>query len=208
MYTSLMEGARHQATCFLSSTNNLRISLRKSSHYLATSRCHTTSCENSATLTELRHAFTSSSSTSFAGTSTKTFCRSYQTLMCRGLLNTWMAQVLKRSFFLSCLTLVQVLIGIFDRTSILFRRSLQELGNICGVKEALPKSYTLQESLLGCVYEGTFDGAKVRIRRVKMYPGGDPQKVKEVCTRCHVPLFSETHEFHRHSIKWLRCRNT
>ena len=106
--------------------------------------------------------------------------------MCRGLSNTWIAQVPEPPSPLSCLTLAQVLIEISDRTSILFRRSLQELRNICGVKEALPKSCALQESLLGCVYEGTFDGTKVRVRRVKTYPGGDPRKVKEVCTLCHV----------------------
>ena len=205
---SLMEGARHQATCFLSSTNNLRIPLRKTSHYLATSRCHPIPCENSATLTELRHAFTSSLSTSFVETSIKMFCRSYETRMCRGLSNIWIAQVLKLPFSSSRLTLAQVLIDIPDRTSILFRRSLQELRNICDFKKALPKSCTLQETLLGCVYEGTFNGTKVRIRRVKMYPGGDPQKTKEVCTMCQVSLCLGTHESHRHSIKWLRCRNT
>ena len=63
-----------------------------------------------------------------------------------------------------------------------FQESLYELGKICGMKEVLPKSCTLSESLLGCVYEGTFDGSKVRVRRLRMYPGGDPRKVKEVFT--------------------------
>ena len=110
-------------------------------------------------------------------------------------------------FSSSRLTLTQVLFDVSDRTSILFRRSLQELRNICGVKETLPMSCGLQESLLGCVYEGTFDSTKVRIRRVKMYPGGDPQKIKEVCALYQVSLCSETHESHRYSIKWLQCRD-
>lgn len=46
---------------------------------------------------------------------------------------------------------------------------------------AVPKSCTLPESL-GSVYEGTFNGSKVRIRRVRTGPGGDLQKVKEVRT--------------------------
>ena len=54
----------------------------------------------------------------------------------------------------------------------------------------LPKPWTLSESLLGCVYRGTFNGSKVRIRRVKMFSGGDTRKVKEVCTWCRVPLSS------------------
>ena len=75
---------------------------------------------------------------------------------------------------------------ISDRAIPIFQETLRELGKICGLKEVLPKSWTLPESLLGCVYKGKFNGSKVRIRRVRMYPGGDPQKVKEVCTRCHV----------------------
>ena len=114
------------------------------------------------------------------------FGRSYEARMYRGLSNIWIVQVPKLPFSSSCLTLVQVLIDISDRTSVLFRRSLQELRNICSIKEALPKSCILRESLLGCVYEGTFDGTKVRIRRVKMCPRGDPQRVKKVCTRRHV----------------------
>ena len=35
------------------------------------------------------------------------------------------------------------------------------------------------------MYEGTFNGSRVRIRRVKTYPGGDPQKIKEVCLVLH-----------------------
>ena len=51
----------------------------------------------------------------------------------------------------------------------------------------LPESCTVPESRLGCVYEGTLDGSKVRIRRVRVRPGRDPQKAKEVRTRRYVP---------------------
>ena len=52
------------------------------------------------------------------------------------------------------------------------------LRKICGVKNVLPKACTLSDSLLGCVYEGTFNGSKVRIRRVRTHPTGDPQKLR------------------------------
>ena len=51
----------------------------------------------------------------------------------------------------------------------------------------LPESCTVPESRLGCVYEGTLDGLKVRIRRVRVCPGGDQQKAKEVRARPYVP---------------------
>ncbi|KAF9644933.1 kinase-like protein [Thelephora ganbajun] len=72
-----------------------------------------------------------------------------------------------------------VIISISNSASVPFQESLHELRNICGIKGVLPKSCVLSESLLGCVYEGTFGGSKVRIRRVRMYHGGDPHKVKE-----------------------------
>ena len=74
---------------------------------------------------------------------------------------------------------------ILDRTiPSVSQESLREL------KEGLPKSWMLSEPLLGSVYKGTLNGSKVRIRRVRMYPGGDPRKVKEVCTRCRMSLSS------------------
>ena len=62
----------------------------------------------------------------------------------------------------------------------------------------LPTSCTLSpDSLLdtspspisGCTYEGTLDGSKVRIKRVRIVPEGDLQKVKEVRPRSHVSLY-------------------
>ncbi|KAF9642811.1 kinase-like protein [Thelephora ganbajun] len=72
-----------------------------------------------------------------------------------------------------------VVVGVSNPASVLSQESLHELRRICGVKGVLPKSCTLSESLLGCVYEGTFGGSRVRIRRVRVYPGGDPHEVKE-----------------------------
>jgi hypothetical protein len=95
---------------------------------------------------------------------------------------------------------VQVLVDISDHTGPVFQESLQELRKICGVKQILPASCTLSESLVGCVYQGTFDGSKVRVRRVRTYPGVDMQKVKEVRSCC-VPPSSETDKSDRSSIK-------
>jgi len=69
-----------------------------------------------------------------------------------------------------------------------FQEYLHELRNICGVNEVLPKFYTLSSSLLAIglppvsesVHEGTFGGSRVRIRRVIMYPDGDPRTFKMV----------------------------
>ena len=96
-----------------------------------------------------------------------------------------------------------MLAGISDHASDQFQESLHELRKICGIKEVLPTSCTLPESLVGCVYEGTFNNSKVRIRRVRTYPGGDPRKAKEVGGQSHVSLFSEAKELHRLSTKWL-----
>ena len=90
----------------------------------------------------------------------------------------------------------------------MFQESLHRLKEVCGVKEVLPRSCILSEPLLGCVYEGTFKGSKVRVRRIRVYPGADPQKVREVCTRSHVSRASDAHEPYRHFTRWLQCRNT
>jgi len=78
--------------------------------------------------------------------------------------------------------------SISNHASPAFQEYLHELRNICGINEILPKSYTLSSSFLniglpsvsGGVHEGTFGGSKVRIRRVRMYPEGDPQEFKMV----------------------------
>ena len=75
----------------------------------------------------------------------------------------------------------------------MFQEFLHELGRICGAKKVLPKSYTLSDSLLGCVYEGTYKDSKVRIRRVKVRVGGDPWEVEEVGTRFRVLLSPRSH---------------
>lgn len=93
----------------------------------------------------------------------------------------------------------QVLVNISDPAADLaLQQSLHELGKICGIKELLPKSCTLPDSLLnvdapspsGRVCAGTLDGSRVRIKRVGVHQMGDPQNV-EVRTRRHVPTFSD-----------------
>ena len=101
--------------------------------------------------------------------------------------------------------LAQVLCEISDSSSVPFREPLDELKRICGISNVLPKACTLSDSLLGCVYEGTFNGSKVRVRRVRTHPKGDPQKVKEVCTPRHVFRLPGAHRpqtFHQVAVVW------
>ena len=93
--------------------------------------------------------------------------------------------------------LAQVLCEISDPSSVPFREPLDELKRICGLKNVLPEACKLSDSLLGCVYEGTLNGSKVRIRRVRTHSNGDSQKVKEVCTPWHVFPLPGAHRSHR-----------
>ena len=106
--------------------------------------------------------------------------------------------------------LAQVLCEISDSSSVPFREPLDELKRICGISNVLPKACTLSDSLLGCVYEGTFNGSKVRVRRVRTHPKGDPQKVKEVCTPRHVFRLPGAHRpqtFHQVAVVWKHSRH-
>lgn len=62
-----------------------------------------------------------------------------------------------------------------DHANPIFQESLQELELITRYKGMLPKSCALSESLVGSVYEATYNGSKVRIRRIRMRGGGKPQ---------------------------------
>ena len=76
----------------------------------------------------------------------------------------------------------------------------------------LPESCTLLGTLdvslpsaSGYVYEGTLDGSKVRVQRVRLCPEGDPRKVKEVHSqRLMFPFFgtNETQTFHQVIVTW------
>lgn len=95
-------------------------------------------------------------------------------------------------------TPAQVLVGIPDHTSLAFQECLRELGYICGVKKVLPKSCAIlglldnsRPSASRRIYEGTLGGSIVGIQRVRIYPGGDPQNVKEVRSRRRVFPVSE-----------------
>ena len=76
-----------------------------------------------------------------------------------------------------------------DRTSSGFRRCLCELGDICGTRTILPISYVVSSplglqpiALWGSddVYEGTLDGSKVCVKRVRVYSEGVPKKTTKV----------------------------
>jgi len=72
------------------------------------------------------------------------------------------------------------------------RTPLHELRRICGAHETLPKSSTIPHSLQigpsvdpGCVQVGTLDGAKVRVKSVRIYPNEHPRTTKKVYQRSH-----------------------
>jgi hypothetical protein len=79
-----------------------------------------------------------------------------------------------------------------DPASYGFRKCLRELRHICGTKTILPTSYILSSSLLnigrhpvasggpGDVYEGTLNGLKVCVKRIRVYSRDGPKKVAKV----------------------------
>ena len=79
-----------------------------------------------------------------------------------------------------------------DPSTAASRKILRELRTICGVRGMLPTSYTLSSDLLnispdpfaagvyGDVYEGSLDGSRVCIKRVKAYVQDGPQKAARV----------------------------
>ena len=68
-----------------------------------------------------------------------------------------------------------------------FRTSLHELRRICGAHETLPKSSTIPDFLqIGPSVdpeEGMLNGAKVRVKRVRVYSNEDPRMAKKVYRR-------------------------
>jgi len=113
----------------------------------------------------------------------------------------------------SPLKLAQALDGL-DSSSATFRKCLRELGSICGAKGILPTSYTLPSDLLnvdpdpfasggfGDVYQGTLDGERVCVKRVRVYLKDGSQKSTKVRYRCrHVSCPRITDETHSPSAR-------
>ncbi|KAF9644320.1 kinase-like protein, partial [Thelephora ganbajun] len=79
-------------------------------------------------------------------------------------------------------------LGVLDPSSPAFRKCLHKLRSICGTSAILPTSYTISSDLLdvsqdpfasggyGDVYQGTLEGEKVCIKRVRVYTQDGPQK--------------------------------
>ena len=84
-----------------------------------------------------------------------------------------------------------------DPRSSAFRRCLRELRHVCGTRTILPSSYTLSSKFLGIgpqpvaagssgdLYEGTLDGLRVCIKRVRIYSKDGPKKATKVRYRRH-----------------------
>ncbi|KAF9647772.1 kinase-like protein [Thelephora ganbajun] len=81
-------------------------------------------------------------------------------------------------------------LNVLDPVDHTFFRCWSELGRICAAREVLPTSHILSDASLGVkndpttsgvvadIHEGTFKGARVRVKRVRVYIEGDPQKLK------------------------------
>ncbi|KAF9644868.1 kinase-like protein [Thelephora ganbajun] len=86
-----------------------------------------------------------------------------------------------------------------------FRKCLRELRHICGARTILPTSYALSSSLLiisgqpvasgssGDLYEGTLNGSKVCVKRVRVYSRDDPTK--------------HTKTFYQEAVLWKRLEH-
>ena len=94
---------------------------------------------------------------------------------------------------------VQALDGL-DPSGPAFRKCLRELRSRCGDGGILPASYTLAPHLLnvgsepfasgtyGDVYDGTLDGSKICVKRIRVYTQPGPQKAAKVhCRRRRFP---------------------
>jgi hypothetical protein len=105
-------------------------------------------------------------------------------------------------------------LGILDSSSSAFRKCLRELRSICGTRGIVPTSYTIPSHLLhistnpyssgsyGDVYRGTFDGAKVCAKRVRVYTREGLQMVTKVCWRLsRYVVFAGANENYRPSVE-------
>ena len=84
-------------------------------------------------------------------------------------------------------------LGDLDASGPAFRKCLRELKTVCGTGGILPTSYTLLSHLLdigpepftsggfGDVYQGTHNGSRVCIKRVRSYTSDDPKSAARVC---------------------------
>ena len=103
--------------------------------------------------------------------------------------------------------------SISNHASSAFQEYLHELRNVCGDSEVLPKSCILSSSLLaiglpsvsGSVHEGTFDGGKVRIQRIIVYPNEVPRTfgmVRFNDTFTHVWILNNLQAFRQMIVVW------
>lgn len=86
------------------------------------------------------------------------------------------------------------ILGTLQPRSHASRECLRNLRAECGSKKTLPQSYLLSVSLLevdrwpiasrgSCdVYQGTYRGSKVCVKKLRVYSNGEPEKAR--CVRC------------------------
>ena len=115
-------------------------------------------------------------------------------------------------------------LGKLDTTSPAFRTCLCELRRLSGIRQALPRSYTLPAFLLdiddqpivrgyyGDIHKGSLSGSKVRAKRLLTSSdeaGCDFAKVY-YCTHHYIPLFANTRNtqtFYEEAVTWKRLEH-
>jgi hypothetical protein len=129
-----------------------------------------------------------------------------------GLLTIWT----RYAAVLLCPTYHSVSAQSLDRlepSSSAFRKCLRELKNLCGTRGIIPTSCTPLSQLLdispkpfasggyGDVFEGTLNGSKICVKRVRVYSRDPPEKAMNV-SYCVVSfLFRRRSRSHRPSAK-------
>ena len=167
---------------------------------------------------DLHPTFTTTSATYFMRRSTNDGCRTSKTMIWWELSTIWTRCVVASSLSSSLPIQPPQILDTLDPSSSTFRRCLRELRHICGTRTILPTSYTFSSQRLGIghrpvasggsgdVYEGTLDGSKVCVKRVRVYSRDGQTK----STKVRVPSFSQSivaDETRRPSTKRPWCGN-
>jgi hypothetical protein len=121
-------------------------------------------------------------------------CRTFKAMIQRGLLSTWTRCVATPLF--PALGLSQLRLSMVSTSQAPLSGRVYANLEECVVRERLPASYTIPPHLLkvgpdsfasggyGDVYEGTLNGSKIRIKRVRVHRQHDPKRITKVRHRC------------------------
>ena len=109
-------------------------------------------------------------------------------------------------------------LNVLKPSGVASRKCLHELRSLCGMIRILPTSYTLSSHLLDIhpqpfaiggfadVYDGTFNGSRVCIKRVRVYLQDDSEKALKVRSRLccfpHPHRSWKSQDFCREAVVW------